>query len=664
MSDNKDNLPENYSNVEEVRQLIDTKIEHLKQLLDERKAQLNHELDKVEFEVISSDEMNRSMIQKLADYENATISLFGESDSSPHLATIKSKVSSLERELTRKKVYFIWKDNVIAANMGLLGKVAFESNNIYENVDKLLKDELTYQSKFATKEKESKFPQNIPQEGESVHEIYKEKYIRVITPPPKGNQPPPIRKKPTIRRASTTDDSKNIPQSPNKSISDVLKGSEHKRVFSEQATSPDELSEITYESFEETTVTTPVKEEAPVTAISATGKGNLFETANEQATCISEVSDITYESMEEAPVKESTHKETDRKKWKLKGEKVEFPSKPKQLGPHSTNAEPDQEYEVIEESRLIDTVQLAETPLLKVPRSITSEKSIKSLTIGRKSKKWIYDLPVISVCKQGPGIGFLSKPKGVCISDKGKIFVAEKGNNRVQVFTKDGNHLYTFGEKSGQNKMVEPNGIWTSSHYVYVTLTNLNTIQMYTIQGGFVKQKAKEGKEEGRFKLPCGISGDTLRERLYICDTGNNRIQILDKNLHFIKVMRTTVLDKPLDIKVMNSGNLVVVLDRSTICIHVFKGSGELIKEIIETQSIPKLINPLYLTVSNGNILLSDYSSNCIHTFSDEGELIWSLGESGRGKPFEEPRGLACDIDGRLVTVCNRKEEQLQIFEI
>ena len=79
------------------------------------------------------------------------------------------------------------------------------------------------------------------------------------------------------------------------------------------------------------------------------------------------------------------------------------------------------------------------------------------------------------------------------------------------------------------------------------------------------------------------------------------------------------------------------------------------------------LINsdPLYLAVdTQDNILLSDHSGNCIHVFTEKGDFIWRLGEAGIGKPFIEPCGIAFDRQGRLVTVCNKKEDQLQLFEV
>ena len=321
----------------------------------------------------------------------------------------------------------------------------------------------------------------------------------------------------------------------------------------------------------------------------------------------------------------------------------------------------EQSYQVIDKITLLVVDEKHYKPVNKF-----GYRKLHFIPSDKATKAW--DLPVIKWGNQGKGKRQLNKPQGVCVSEEGQIFVAEKGNNRVQVFTPDGHHSYMFGEKSGNNAMIEPNGIWVTNHFVFVTLTSLHTIQMYTLQGGFIREKSKEGKEKGKFKSPIGITGDNLRGKLYICDTGNNRIQIFDMNLHFIRVMKTvTQLYRPLDIKVTKMGNVVIVLDRSPKCIHIFKSSGESIRDIIEVQSFSMLINsdPLYLAVDTQcNILLSDHSGNCIHVFTEKGEFIWCLGEAGIGKTFIEPCGIAFDTQGRLVTVCNKKEDQLQIFEV
>ena len=67
---------------------------------------------------------------------------------------------------------------------------------------------------------------------------------------------------------------------------------------------------------------------------------------------------------------------------------------------------------------------------------------------------------VIAKFPQGKRLAQLDKPKGVVVCPKGHTFVAEKGNNRVQVFDSNANFISSFGEKSGSNKMISPYGIF------------------------------------------------------------------------------------------------------------------------------------------------------------------------------------------------------------
>ena len=314
------------------------------------------------------------------------------------------------------------------------------------------------------------------------------------------------------------------------------------------------------------------------------------------------------------------------------------------------------------------SVELLSDPIYE----IIDEKSLRQIagTLGKKKKiaskkvSAVFDLPVVARCPQGKRLGQLDRPKGVAVCPKGRIFVAEKGNNRVQVFDSSANFIRSFGERTGSNKMIGPYGLFVREDMVYVTLTTQHCMQMYTCQGVFVREKGRQGREEGRLKSPTGIDGDTSRGRVLVCDTGNNRIQLFDKDLKFIKVIRTTPLDRPLDVKVAKLGDFMV-LDRSHTLIHLFNCFGELLREVIDIRSCVKLVNPLFFTLSpQGEVIVSDFSNHCVYVFGSDRNISWTLGEGGKGRPLEEPRGLACDERGRLITVSNKKKDCLQIFEL
>lgn len=46
--------------------------------------------------------------------------------------------------------------------------------------------------------------------------------------------------------------------------------------------------------------------------------------------------------------------------------------------------------------------------------------------------------------------GFLDRPAGVAVDPLGRIVVTDKDNHRVQVFTAEGQFVFTFGEKGSK----------------------------------------------------------------------------------------------------------------------------------------------------------------------------------------------------------------------
>ena len=146
-----------------------------------------------------------------------------------------------------------------------------------------------------------------------------------------------------------------------------------------------------------------------------------------------------------------------------------------------------------------------------------------------------------------------------------------------------------------------------------------------------MREKGRQGREEGRLKSPTGIDGDTVRGKVLVCDTGNNRIQLFDKDLKFIRVIRTTPLDRPLDVKVAKLGDFLV-LDRSQTFLHLFNCFGELLREMIDSSCWLRIINPLFFTLSpQGDVILSDFSNHCVYVFGRSGTFCGLLGRGVKG---------------------------------
>ena len=276
------------------------------------------------------------------------------------------------------------------------------------------------------------------------------------------------------------------------------------------------------------------------------------------------------------------------------------------------------------------------------------------------------DFQINSKCRMGAGPGQILKPKNIAISQKtGCIFVAEKGNNRIQVFAATGDPMYSFTRKTivPNHSMVKPYGICILNEKVFVSVTQYNCIHAYRSNGDFISQKGQEGKGEGNFVFPTGMSTDGTN-RVYVCDYGNNRVQAFSKELQFKQVIGVGHLTNPTDIAVDQHLDLYV-LDRATTIVHMFNSKGVYQKKIIKIIKYPILSNPQFIAISpKGRIVLSDLLSNSVNIFTMDGGLRQTLGGPRDKELFGEPRGVAFDRNGNLVVTCHKETGCLQIIDI
>ena len=81
----------------------------------------------------------------------------------------------------------------------------------------------------------------------------------------------------------------------------------------------------------------------------------------------------------------------------------------------------------------------------------------------------------------GSGDGQFNDPSDIAVDADGNIFVADRGNHRIQVLTRDGDFITSFGEEgSGDGQFRNPIGIdLDSSGNVYVTDLSNNRVQKF-----------------------------------------------------------------------------------------------------------------------------------------------------------------------------------------
>ena len=272
----------------------------------------------------------------------------------------------------------------------------------------------------------------------------------------------------------------------------------------------------------------------------------------------------------------------------------------------------------------------------------------------------------VAVGKKGQGDGEISSPNGIAIDQNtGNVYVTQgtlfmTNIAKVSIFSESGEFLDRFGQKY----MICPYGIAIHGNYVYVSdSTNYKVFQFK--QGtniSLVKSAGGPGYEDGKFNHPRQIcvsrNGD-----LYVADWRNNRIQILDSSLHFLREISHKSLSRPCEIK-LTEDEVYVLSAEDNPCIHVFSHNGEKIRSLIARGINQCVSRAYYLCLdADKNIIISDWGDHCIKVFSAQGTLLHRIGERGNEKGmFQGPEGITLTKDLKLVVVSENENYGLQIF--
>jgi DNA-binding beta-propeller fold protein YncE len=133
----------------------------------------------------------------------------------------------------------------------------------------------------------------------------------------------------------------------------------------------------------------------------------------------------------------------------------------------------------------------------------------------------------------GRGPGEFIYPTDLAWDSKGHVFVSEYGDNdRIQVFdpTVDPPRLlYQFGKfGDGAGDLSRPQAMIMDHDIVYITDACNHRIAVFKADGTWIRNMGSVGSGLGQFRFPYGLAEDG-DGRLVVCEFGNNRVQLVDK---------------------------------------------------------------------------------------------------------------------------------------
>ena len=216
----------------------------------------------------------------------------------------------------------------------------------------------------------------------------------------------------------------------------------------------------------------------------------------------------------------------------------------------------------------------------------------------------------------GTGEGELGHPRGIAVDGQGRVFIADTGNDRIVLFTAEGEFIEDWGRRgTGPGEFAAPQGI--------------------AIRGGEV----------------------------YVLDSGNRRVQRLTTTGRPLGEWTLNEAQDPYAIALAPDGT-VYLADRGAHLVYKFTPDGQLAAQWGgEGERRGQLSKPGGLAVAaDGSIYVADTGNHRLQQFTSDGTALAEWGSYGRGEgQLAWPLGLAVDKDG-YIYVADSQNGRIQKF--
>jgi len=271
--------------------------------------------------------------------------------------------------------------------------------------------------------------------------------------------------------------------------------------------------------------------------------------------------------------------------------------------------------------------------------------------------------------REGAGDGELCRPWGVCCTRDGLIVVADRSNNRVQVYNRDGTLHHKFGAEGNRpGQFNRPASVCVDLiGRLIVTDKDNHRVQIFTLDGEFLLKFGEKGSGNGQFNYPWDVAVNS-KNQILISDTRNHRLQLFSPageymNKYGFDGPMWKHFDSPRGVCfsaddqaiVTDFNNHRLLVIESDFCSAQFLG--------LEGSKDGEFLRPNGVTCDEeGNIIVADSRNDRIQVFSSSGVFIKKFGTKGTGPgDFERPSGICMTPDGFIVVV-DFGNNRVQIF--
>lgn len=278
-------------------------------------------------------------------------------------------------------------------------------------------------------------------------------------------------------------------------------------------------------------------------------------------------------------------------------------------------------------------------------------------------------IPLHQFGGEGTEDGRLCRPWGVCTDREGCIIVADRSNNRIQVYYPDGKFKFKFGTAGARNGQFDrPAGVAVDKHNrIIIADKDNHRIQMFNFDGSFFHKFGEKGNKNGQFNYPWDLAVGS-DGKIVVSDTRNHRIQLFTGEGHFLQKYGFDGalwkhFDSPRGVCFTNDGH-VIVTDFNNHRLLVITPDFQSARFLgAEGSANGQFLRPQGVCVDQeGNIIVADSRNHRIQVFQSNGTFLTKFGMAGSGPgQLDRPSGLCLTAEG-LVIVVDFGNNRIQIF--
>ncbi|XP_032157267.1 E3 ubiquitin-protein ligase TRIM71 [Neovison vison] len=268
-------------------------------------------------------------------------------------------------------------------------------------------------------------------------------------------------------------------------------------------------------------------------------------------------------------------------------------------------------------------------------------------------------LPGLSFGSEGDSDGKLCRPWGVSVDKEGYIIVADRSNNRIQVFKPCGTFHHKFGTLGSRpGQFDRPAGVaCDASRRIVVADKDNHRIQVFTFEGQFLLKFGEKGTKNGQFNYPWDVAVNS-EGKILVSDTRNHRIQLFGPdgvflNKYGFEGALWKHFDSPRGVAFNHEGHLVVTdfNNHRLLVIHPDCQSARFLGS--EGTGNGQFLRPQGVAVDQeGRIIVADSRNHRVQMFESNGSFLCKFGAQGSGfGQMDRPSGIAVTPDGMIVVV-------------